>query len=415
MKIISASNHKEIEKVMKRGNDLDSAVEKVKPVLEDVRKDRDKALFKYIEKFDGKRPAILLVAKKELKEAFERVDTAVIRAIKQSKENVERYAKLQMPKGWTKEVSKGVVVGQLVRPLDSVGCYVPGGNFPLISTVVMTVVPAKVAGVKEVVVCTPKDNDDIYAACYLCGVDKVYRIGGAQAIAAMAYGTESVQKVEKIVGPGNIYVTAAKKLVNGDVGIDFLAGPSEVMIIAEKGNAKFIAADMLAQAEHDMMASAVLVTTDKKLAQEVNEQIDIQLKELDSEIAKKSIENYGMIIIVKNIEEAISLANEFAPEHLEIIVKDKERVIPELQNFGALFIGEYSPEAAGDYCSGPNHVLPTGGVARYRSGLSVLDFLKMPTVQELSREGLVSLRKSITKLAALEGLRGHKVSVEIRD
>ena len=415
MKIISASNHKEIEKVMKRGNDLDSAVEKVKPVLEDVRKDRDKALFKYIEKFDGKRPAILLVAKKELKEAFERVDTAVIRAIKQSKENVERYAKLQMPKGWTKEVSKGVVVGQLVRPLDSVGCYVPGGNFPLISTVVMTVVPAKVAGVKEVVVCTPKDNDDIYAACYLCGVDKVYRIGGAQAIAAMAYGTESVQKVEKIVGPGNIYVTAAKKLVNGDVGIDFLAGPSEVMIIAEKGNAKFIAADMLAQAEHDMMASAVLVTTDKKLAQEVNEQIDIQLKELDSEIAKKSIENYGMIIIVKNIEEAISLANEFAPEHLEIIVKDKERVIPELQNFGALFIGEYSPEAAGDYCSGPNHVLPTGGVARYRSGLSVLDFLKMPTVQELSREGLFSLRKSITKLAALEGLRGHKVSVEIRD
>ena len=281
----------------------------------------------------------------------------------------------------------------------------------------MTVVPAKVAGVKEVVICSPakEDNYAMYAAADIAGADKIYRIGGAQAIAAMAYGTESVKKVDKIVGPGNIFVTAAKKLVYGDVGIDFLAGPSEVLILAEYGNPTFIAADMLAQAEHDRMASAVLVTTDEKLAKSVEKELNRQLKELNPKsFAVESLRKYGAIVIADDIDSAIEMANEFAPEHLEIIAKDKSKVIKKLNNFGALFIGEYSPEAAGDYVTGPNHVLPTGGVAKFRAGLSVMDFVKMPTVQELSKDGLKSLRGAIEKIASVEGLEAHKKSVEKR-
>lgn len=394
-----------------RMNDLDEVCIKVQPIIKDIKQNGDKALFKYIEKFDKIRDRKIRVSKEEQKAALQRVDKDTVAAIVEAKKNVEKYAKLQMPKEWQKEILKGVRIGQLVKPLDSIGCYVPGGNFPLVSTVIMTVVPAKVAGVKKVIVCTPKDNDALYAACFICGADIVYRVGGAQAIAALAFGTESIDKVDKIVGPGNIYVTAAKKLVNGDVGIDFLAGPSEIMIIAEYGNASFIAADMIAQAEHDEMASAILVTTDKKLANDVKYELKRQDK---SEMAEKSLDKYGKIIVAKDVNEACRLANEFAPEHLEIIVKDKKKVISQLNNFGALFIGEYSPEAAGDYCSGPNHVLPTGGVSRYRSGLSVMDFLKVPTIQELSKEGLKKLGKSIEKLAWLEGLSGHKRSVAIR-
>ncbi len=418
--VIDIKDSEKIKEIKERSKkNFELAMVRVLPIVNDIKTLGDKALFDYVKRYDSfdATKNNILVGKDEIKDAYSKVDTKVIDAIKKAKENISKYAKLQMPKEWSEEVSKGVKVGQLVRPLEKVGCYVPGGNFPLVSTVLMTVIPAKVAGVKEIIVCSPpkENNYALYVACDILGVDKIYRIGGSQAIAAMAYGTSSVDKVDKIVGPGNIFVTAAKKIVNGDVGIDFLAGPSEVLILAEEGNASFIAADMLAQAEHDKLASAVLVTTSKELAGEVEKEMEKQLKELSSDsFAAESLRKYGAIVLVSDIDSGIKFANDFAPEHLEIIVKDKEKVIGKLNNFGALFIGEYSPEAAGDYCSGPNHVLPTGGVAKFRAGLSVMDFVKMPTVQELSKEGLMSLKDTISSMADVEGLEAHKKSVEKR-
>lgn len=417
---INIKDKEKIDLIKERSKkNFELAVMRVLPVIDDIKKLGDKALFKYVKQYDGfdATKNNILVSKEEIKRAYSKVDGKTIKAIKEAKENIEKYAKLQMPKEWSEEIKKGVKVGQLIRPLDYVGCYVPGGNFPLVSTVLMCVIPAKVAGVKDIVVCTPpkENNWALYAACDISGVDKIYRIGGAQAVAAMAYGTKTVKKVDKIVGPGNVFVTAAKKLVYGDVGIDFLAGPSEILILAEEGNASFIAADMIAQAEHDRLASTILVTTNEKLSKDVETEIEKQLKELKPEsFASESLRKYGAIVLADNLGSAIDFANDFAPEHLEIIVKDKEKVINKLNNFGALFIGEYSPEAAGDYCSGPNHVLPTGGVAKFRSGLSVMDFVKMPSVQELSKEGLSSLKDTIVKIANIEGLEGHRNSVEKR-
>ncbi len=417
---ISIKEEEPIEKIKNRSKkNLEIAVTRVLPIIKDIKILGDKALFKYIKQYDSFEATKnnILVTKEEIKQAYKKVDKKTIQAINQSKENIENYSKLQLPKEWQKEISKGIKVGQLVKPLNKVGCYIPGGNFPLISTVLMTVIPAKVAGVKEIIICSPpkENNEALYVAADIAGADKIYRAGGAQAIAAMAYGTESIKKVDKIVGPGNIFVTAAKKLVYGDGGIDFLAGPSEVLILAEKGNPKFIAADMLAQAEHDLLASAVLVTTKKELAEQVKEELTKQLKSLNPKsFAPASLRKYGAIILADNLEQAIKFTNDFAPEHLEIIVNNKEEVIKKLNNFGALFIGEFSPEAAGDYATGPNHVLPTAGVAKFRAGLSVLDFVKMPTVQELSKEGLNSLKETITTLAGIEGLEAHKKSIEIR-
>jgi histidinol dehydrogenase len=421
--MIQTINAKDIEKLKeiktRSKKNLELAITRIIPVVNEIKTLGDKALFKYCKKFDSfeATPRNILVPKKEIETAYKKVDAKVIAAIKEAKENISKYAKLRMPKEFVKEVKNGVKVGQLVRPLDSVGCYVPGGNFPLISSVLMTVIPAKVAGVKEIIICTPpkEDNYALYVAADICGVDKIYRVGGAQAIAAMAYGTKSIPKVDKIVGPGNIFVTAAKKLVYGDVGIDFLAGPSEVLILAESGDASFIASDMLAQAEHDVMASAILVTPNKELAKSVEKEISKQLKELNNDsFASESLRKYGAIVLVDDIDSGIDIVNDFAPEHLEIIVKDAKDVIPRLNNFGALFIGQYSPEAAGDYCTGPNHVLPTSGVAKFRAGLSVMDFVKTPTVQELSKEGLKSLSDSIISIASIEGLEAHKKSVEKR-
>lgn len=417
---INIKNDEKIKHIKERSKkNFELAVMRVLPIINDIRTLGDKPLFQYIKKYDGFEATKnnILVGKEEIKRAYSKVDNKVIDAIKKAKENIERYAKLQMPEEWSKEVSNGIKVGQLVRPLDSVGCYVPGGNFPLVSTVLMTVVPAKVAGVKEIVVCSPpkKDNWALYVAADICGADKIYRIGGAQAIAAMAYGTQTIKKVDKIIGPGNIFVTAAKKIVYGDVGIDFLAGPSEVLILAEEGNIEFIAADMIAQAEHDRLASAVLITTNEKLGKNVVKEIEKQLKDLKPEsFASESLRKYGAIILAGNLDEAINFVNDFAPEHLELIVKNKDKVIKKLNNFGALFIGEYSPEAAGDYCSGPNHVLPTGGVAKFRAGLGVMDFIKMPSVQELSKEGLKGLKDTIIGLSNIEGLEAHRKSVEKR-
>lgn len=420
MQTINIKDNEKIKQIKERSKkNFELALSRVLPIVNDINTLGDEALFDYIKKYDSFSATKnnILVNKEEIERAYSKVDEKTINAIKEAKENIERYAKLQMPKEWLIEVKRGVKVGQLVKPLDSVGCYIPGGNFPLVSTLLMTVVPAKVAGVKEIMICIPpkENNWALYVAAGIAGADKIYRIGGAQAIAAMAYGTESIKKVDKIVGPGNIFVTAAKKLVYGDVGIDFLAGPSEILILVEYGNPKFIAADMIAQAEHDVLASAVLVTTNKKLAEDVEKEINNQLKTLKPKsFASESLRKYGAIIIASNLDEAIKFTNDFAPEHLGIIVRNKERVIKKLNNFGALFIGEYSPEAAGDYCSGPNHVLPTGGVAKFRAGLSILDFVKMPTVQELSKEGLESLKETIVKLASVEGLEGHRKSVEKR-
>jgi len=420
---INICNKEKIEKIKKRSYaDFDKVITRIKPVIKDVKTFGDKSLFKFTKLYDccDITKNTIKVNENEIKEAYKRVGKETISAIKEAAANIKKYCEEQLPKEWSKEIKKGVKIGQLIRPLNKVGCYVPAGSFPLPSTVLMTVIPAKVAGVKEIIVCSPPkaDNYAILVAADIAGADKIYRVGGAQAIAAMAYGTESIPKVDKIVGPGNIYVTAAKKLVYGDVGIDFLAGPSEILILAEKGNAEFIASDMIAQAEHDLLASAVLVTTDKKLAEDVKNELNKQLRELNKKsFAEESLRKYGAIVLVDNIKDGIEFSNDFAPEHLEIIVNDnsKSEILNKLKNFGALFIGEYSPEAAGDYATGPNHVLPTGGVARFRAGLSVMDFVKTPSVQELTKEGLMSLKETISSIASVEGLEGHRKSVEKRN
>ena len=415
--IIKPSNKAKVKKIKERSaNAVDYAIERVNKIVVDVKKRGDEAVISYTKKFDNVylTKNNIRVNKKEIKEAYKKLNPKTVNSLKIAAANIARYAKYQLPSEWKKEINKGIFVGQIVRPLDSVGCYVPGGNYPLVSSVLMTVIPAKVAGVKEIIVCCPKITKEILIACDLAGATKVFRVGGAQAIAAMAYGTETIPKVSKIVGPGNIYVTAAKKLVFGDVGIDFLAGPSEIMIIAENSNPEFIAADMLSQAEHDAMASSILVTPNASLAKKVKQEIESQLKKLKTKkIVKKSLENFGAIVIVKNMDEAFEFANELAPEHLEIM-DDDENLLSKVRNAGAVFLGEYSPEAAGDYCSGPNHVLPTQGVAKFRAGLSVIDFLKMPTFQRLTKKGLEGIKDSIINIAELEGLNAHAKSVKKR-
>ena len=415
--IIESSDKAKIKKIMERSSGaLDNVIEKVRKIVIDVKKSGDKALINYTKRFDKitlTRNKIQ-VSKKEVEEAYKKADPKIVNSFKIAANNIATYAKYQIPSEWKKKINESILVGQIVRPLDSVGCYVPGGNYPLASSVLMTVIPAKIAGVKEIIVCCPKITKEILIACDLAGATKVFRVGGAQAIAAMAYGTETIPKVSKIVGPGNIYVTAAKKLVFGDVGIDFLAGPSEIMIIAENSNPEFIAADMLSQAEHDAMASSILVTPNASLAKKVKQEIESQLKKLKTKkIVKKSLENFGAIVIVKGMDEAFEFANELAPEHLEIM-DDDENLLSKVRNAGAVFLGEYSPEAAGDYCSGPNHVLPTQGVAKFRAGLSVIDFLKMPTFQRLTKKGLEGIKDSIINIAELEGLNAHAKSVKKR-
>lgn len=409
------ANQSEIEKLKERKVELEEYIKIVEPIIKDVKRNGDKALKKYAKKFDKINLSKIEVSKNEIKAAYKKVDKKTITAIKQSKANIEKYAKLQLPKEWLKETSKGISAGQLVRALDSVGCYVPAGKYPLVSTVLMNVLPAKVAGVKEIIICCPKPTAEILVAADICKANKIFRIGGSQAIAAMAYGTETIPKVNKIVGPGNIYVTAAKKYVYGDVGIDFIAGPSEVLIIADKNsNPEFIAADMLSQAEHDEFASSILITNSEKIADDTKKELKKQLKRLKTKnVAEKSLKKNGLIIIAKNIEQALEISNEIAPEHLEIMI-DNKALLKKVRNAGAVFLGSYSVEAAGDYSSGPNHVLPTSGFAKVRAGLSVLDFIKQPTIQILRKEGLEKIKDSIIALAEVEGLKAHAESVRKR-
>ena len=402
-----------VAKLEKRGARFDEIEPAVRKIVDDVRTDGDAALLKYAQQFDGVDPAQpVRVCESEMKDAWKRAPSQLLAALRTSANNIRQFCEWQKPKAWTK-ARRGAALEQIVRPLDSVGCYVPGGRFPLVSTLLMTVIPAQVAGVKIIRVVSPRPSGEVMAAAAMLGVGEFYRVGGAQAIAALAYGTETIPQVTKIVGPGNLYVTAAKKLVAFDCSIDMLAGPTEVVIVSARGKPAFIAADLLAQAEHDVETLAVFITTSRKLAQGVARQLQSDSRGLqENVIAQESLARRGAILIAGSREQAFDWANRIAPEHITV---DKEkRNLALVRNAGSVFIGDYSAQAAGDYASGPNHVLPTAGAARFRGGLSVMDFVKIISVQELSSSGLRKLSPTIVRLAKTEGLRAHAESVRVR-
>lgn len=382
----------------------------VTDIVADVRKRGDAALREHAERFDGLEPgAAPLVSPDEMKAAWE--DTALVlqAAMQAAQANIRAFAEAQKPKEWTITPAAGVSTGQIVRPLESVGCYVPGGRYPLPSTLLMTVTPARVAGVERIVVCSPKPARETMAAAWLAGVTEFYRVGGAQAIAAMAYGTDSIARVNKIVGPGNLYVTAAKMLVSSDCGIDMPAGPTEIVVTSETGDPAGIAADLVAQAEHDPEALAVLITSKEPLAEAVNAEVKVQAK--GNSIATRSLAAQGRIFVTESVAEARELTNRLAPEHLTV---DMAADLKWVRNAGSVFVGAYSPQSMGDYISGPNHVLPTGRVGRVRGGLSVMDFVKVITVQQYTRKGLRAMGPHAIALAEAEGLMGHAQSVRVK-
>jgi histidinol dehydrogenase len=417
-------SREERERLLKRSElDVASVVPQVRQIVEDVRERGDEAVIRYTELFDGVRldPSRLRVSDEEIRKAYEQVDADVVEAMKSAAKAIEKFHLKQLPREWLTQLRTGIRAGQLVRPLASVGIYAPGGLARYPSSVLMAAVPARVAGVGRVIMCTPPRRDGgvdqtMLVAADLSGVEAVFRIGGAQAIAAMAYGTQTVPKVDKVVGPGNVYVVAAKQAVASEVEIDFAAGPSEVLILADSSaDADFVAADLLAQAEHDPAAAAVLVTTSESLASEVRELLERALKEAPRrEIAEKSLERYGLAILVRNLDEAIEFVNAYAPEHLQLIIERPGRALNRIHNAGAIFVGPYSPVAAGDFAIGPSHILPTGGAARKRSGLSVMDFIKMPSVQVVTKKGLELIAGIVERFAEIEGLPNHARSIQVR-
>ncbi len=392
-------------------------IETARKIIADIRKNGDFAVRKYTKKFDGADLKSFEITGKEIKQSYRQVDRKTIIALRKAARNIRYFAKAQFKEMKNFAINKnGVVLGQKIVPVEKAGCYVPGGRYPLPSTALMCVIPAKVAGVKEIIVCSPKIKPATIVAADIAGVDRIFNVGGVQAIAAMAYGTKTIPKVDKIVGPGNRFVTAAKKEVYGAVGIDFLAGPSEILIIADgSGNAKMIAADLLAQAEHDTNAKPDLITNSLELAEKVNYELKKQLKELGTkETAAAALKN-GRIILAKDLDEAVKISNIKAPEHLELQVKSPGKLASRLINYGSLFIGKYSAEVFGDYCSGTNHTLPTNGAARYTGGLSVKDFVKILTYQRITKNGAKKLIPIASQLAKVEGLEGHKKSAQARD
>jgi histidinol dehydrogenase len=403
----------EIGKLLgRRASRLASALDVVRPILEDVRRSGDRALLKYARQFDGFGGRSVRVPAGALASALAELTPQFRDAVSVASENIRHFARMQMPAEMSGEAAPGLRLGQIVRPLETVAAYIPAGRYPLPSTLMMTVIPAQVAGVPRVCVACPRPVREIFGTARLLGVAEVFQIGGAQAIAAFAFGTKTVPKADRIVGPGNIYVAAAKKLLAGEVGIDFVAGPTEILIIAEEGDPRFLAADMLAQAEHDVDASAVLLTPSRRLARAVAKEIELRLADLPTAaVARQSIARNSAIVLVRKAAEAVELANRFAPEHLSI---PDASLLAGVRNAGSVFVGPFSPEAAGDYASGPNHVLPTSGAARVRGGLSVTDYLKVISVQELSAAALARLAPSITTLARAEGLEAHARSVEVR-
>ena len=395
---------------------------RVNAIIEEVRNNRDQAVFNYTKQFDGAdiNAGNILVTEEEIAEAYEQVDTTLLAVIRKSLVNIKKYHEKQVQNSWF-TTEDGIILGQKVTALATVGVYVPGGKAVYPSSVLMNVLPAKVAGVDRIVMCTPPGKDGkVYPSTLVAakeaGVDEIYKVGGAQAIAAMAFGTESVPKVDKIVGPGNIYVALAKKAVFGYVSIDSIAGPSEILVLAdETANPRYVAEDLLSQAEHDEMASAILITTSQKLAEEVSAEIDQFVAELSrKEIIQKSLDNYGYILVADNMEEAIDTVNAIASEHMEIVTADPFHVMTKIRNAGAIFIGEYSSEPLGDYFAGPNHVLPTNGTAKFFSALSVDDFIKKSSIISYSREALEKVHKDIEQFAECEKLTAHANSIRVR-
>ena len=421
MEILKLSEIDLAETVKRSEQVVEDVHDIVMDIVSDVRSNGDGALKKYTEKFDGVYVENLKVTKDEIDKAYETIDDDLVDALKKAKSNIEKFHKKQISHDWKMEVAPGITAGQIIRPISSVGCYIPGGRAAYPSSILMTVIPAKIAGVKRVVCTTPPQKDGsildaILVAADIAGADEIYKAGGSQAIAALAYGCESIEAVDKIVGPGNIFVTAAKKIVYGQVDIDFPAGPSEVLILADRcANPSYMACDIIAQAEHDPNASCFLVTDSQKL---VNECYDYIMqycpKSPRYSIIKESLSKNCKIILTDNFDEAIMVANEYAPEHLIINTSHDEEVLKSIENAGSIFLGDYSPVAAGDYGSGTNHVLPTGGGARMYSGLSCESFIKKPTVQRLTREGLSWLSEISVPIAEYEGFYAHADSFKKR-
>ncbi|MFO7819797.1 MAG: histidinol dehydrogenase [Halanaerobacter sp.] len=427
LSIVNTSSNKAEEKLKQTLNrssfDNEGQMEAVQEIWDDVKENGDEAVFKYTAKFDGAElePSTLVVQEEEIEEAYEKVDQEFLDALKTSIDNVEDFHQRQLREDWMNIKEDGTIIGQKFTALEKAGLYVPGGRAAYPSSVVMNGVPAQVAGVEEIAMVSPPAADGsmnpyTLVAAAEVGVDKIYKVGGAQAVAALSLGTDTVEQVDKIVGPGNIYVTLAKKLAFGYVDIDMLAGPSEILVLAdETANPRYVAADMLSQAEHDPMASAVLVTTSEDLAKEVKAELREQLAELSrEEIATEALENYGALIVAQDLTEAIAVTNKFAPEHLEVKVDDPFAILGKLKNAGAIFLGEYAAEPIGDYVAGPNHVLPTGGSARFYSPLNIDDFVKKSSIISYSKEGLEKVKDDAIKIAEVEGLDAHANSVKVR-
>jgi histidinol dehydrogenase len=424
VKLTDETKNNILENLLKRSpNSYGKFEAAVGEILSNVRANKDAALFKYTKDFDKAdiNASNIVVTKEEIEEAYTKVDPKLVNVIRKALKNIKEYHEKQKQYSWFDSKPDGTILGQKVTALSRVGVYVPGGKAAYPSSVLMNVIPAKVAGVEQIIMCTPPDHEGkVYpttlVAANEAGVDVIYKAGGAQAIAAMAYGTESIPKVDKICGPGNIYVALAKKAVFGYVSIDSVAGPSEILVIAdETANPRYVAADLLSQAEHDEMASAILITTSNELAQKVSDEIDGFLKELSrSEIISKSLDNYGYILLVDNIDDAVDVANEIASEHLEIVTKDPFNTMTKIKNAGAIFLGEYSSEPLGDYFAGPNHVLPTNGTAKFFSALSVDDFIKKSSIISYSRNALEEIHNDIETFATAEHLTAHANSIKVR-
>ena len=422
IKTIEYSENLNLEKELARSQfSYDDVNETVENILKDVKKRGDKALFEYTKKFDKVDLKTLEVSEEEIQKAFDTIDKELLEVIKYSHDNIKLFHERQVRNNFIVKKENGVSLGQIINPIEKVGLYVPGGTAAYPSTVLMNAVPAKIAGCKEIIMVTPPTSDgtilpSLLVAAKIAGVDRIFKVGGAQSIAALSYGTESIPKVYKIVGPGNIYVAMAKKMVYGEVSIDMIAGPSEVLIIADdSANPVHVAADLLSQAEHDKLAASILVTNSKELAKNVAEQLEIQLKELErEEIARVSIETQGRIIITKTIDEAIKISNEIAPEHLELAVSNPFELLTRIKNAGSIFMGHNTPEPLGDYLAGPNHTLPTSGTAKFSSPLSVDDFIKKSSFIYYSKEGLEEVKDKVIKFAESEGLTAHARSVSKR-
>src|SRR5271169_1863297 len=397
-----------VAKLERRASQLDEVEPRVHKIIQAVRRDGDKALIRYATLWDGlQKGHPVLVPEAEIESSWASTPRDTRNALRRAAASIRRFCQWQMPREWSRKVPGGKL-SQMVRPLESVGCYVPGGRYPLPSTLLMTVIPAQVAGVPRICVVSPRPQPATLAAAALLGVHEIYRCGGAQAVAALAHGTETIQRVDKIVGPGNVFVTAAKKLVSFDCAIDMLAGPTEAVVYSEKGNAVFLAADLVAQAEHDPDAVVVFISTDSVLAKYVAENVAKVAK--GNAIAKKAVRRSAYGLVAGSREQAIDWVNRIAPEHLSV---DDDSDLTAIRNAGSVFVGNYSAQSAGDYAAGPNHVLPTAGAARFRGGFSVADFLKVITVQKFSQEGLHEIAPVVIRLAEIEGLAAHAASIRV--